>query len=94
MEALKRELEYSKRQCKDQENLTRRLHNQLTRAETEMARAKQALKMAESRLEDETRRRVEAERAADDEARLRRQAEDSYRHMQLQMRAAAVQSPR
>lgn len=94
VEALKRELEDSKRQCKDQENLTRRLHNQLTRAETEMARAKQALKMAESRLEDETRRRVEAERAADDEARLRRQAEDSYRHMQLQMRAAAVQSPR
>ena len=62
-----------------------------TRAETDAARAKQALKMAESRLEDETRRRVDAERAADEEARLRRHAEEQLRA--YQMRAAGMPSP-
>lgn len=75
----KQEIENLKRHSSDQEALTIRLSNSLTRAETDAARAKQALKMAESRLEDETRRRVEAERALDEEARLRRNAEEQLR---------------
>ena len=61
------------------------VRNALTRAETEGLRTKQALKMAESRLEDERRRRLEAEHAADEEARMRRQVEDQYRALQMQM---------
>lgn len=80
---LQQEIESLKRQSADQEHLSLRLSNQLTRAETEAARAKQALKMAESRLEDEARRRIEAERAADGEARARREAEDQLRTLQL-----------
>ncbi|EKM61673.1 uncharacterized protein PHACADRAFT_204842 [Phanerochaete carnosa HHB-10118-sp] len=79
---LKQEIEALKRHSSDQEALTIRLSNSLTRAETDAARAKQALKMADSRLEDETRRRVEAERAADEEARLRRMAEERLRSYQ------------
>ncbi|KAI0348292.1 hypothetical protein BDW22DRAFT_1350477 [Trametopsis cervina] len=88
---LRQEIEILKRQSADQEHLCLRLSNQLTRAETEAARAKQALKMAESRLEDEARRRVEAERAADEEARARRAAEDQLRTLQIR---SGIPSPR
>ncbi len=84
IERLKQEIEGLKRQTTDQEHLTLRLSNQLTRAEAEIIRAKHSLKMAESRLEDEIRRRVEAERAADEEAKMRRSAEDNFRMLQLQ----------
>jgi hypothetical protein len=87
------EIDNLRRQSADQEHLSLRLSNQLTRAETDAARAKQALKMAESRLEDETRRRIEAERAADEEARARRVAEDQLRTLQMQLRAG-LPSPR
>lgn len=89
---LKQDIDNLKRHSTDQESLVIRLNNSLTRAETDAARAKQALKMAESRLEDESRRRVEAERAADEEARLRRHAEEQLRS--YQMRAAGLPSPR
>ncbi len=88
---LQQEIDSLRRQSADQEHLTLRLSNQLTRAETDAARSKQALKMAESRLEDETRRRVEAERAADEEARARRVAEDQLRTLQLR---SSLPSPR
>lgn len=91
IDRLRQEVEALKRQSADQEHLTLRLSNQLTRAETEAARAKQALKMAESRLEDEARRRIEAERAADEEARMRRQAEDGLRVLQMR---TGISSPR
>lgn len=87
---LKQEIEALKRHSSDQEALTIRLSNSLTRAETDAARAKQALKMAESRLEDETRRRVEAERAADEEARLRKMAEERLRAYQVRYGLAAL----
>lgn len=87
---LRQEIEALKRHSSDQEALTIRLSNSLTRAETDAARAKQALKMAESRLEDETRRRVEAERAADEEARLRRMAEERLRSYQTRFGLAAM----
>lgn len=92
IQKLKDEVEALKRHRSDQEALTIRLSNSLTRAETDAARAKQALKMAESRLEDETRRRIEAERAADEEARLRRHVEEQLRGYQLQR--AGLSSPR
>lgn len=84
VDRLKQEIESLKRQASEHEHLTLRLSNQLTRVETESLRVKQALKMAESRLEDEQRRRIEAERAADEEARMRRQAEDGFRALQMQ----------
>jgi phage-related minor tail protein len=80
---LKQEIDSLKRHSSDQEALTIRLSNSLTRAETDAARAKQALKMAESRLEDEARRRVEAERALDEEAKLRRHVEEQLRPYRL-----------
>ena len=87
---LRQEIDSLKRHSSDQEALTIRLSNSLTRAETDAARAKQALKMAESRLEDESRRRVEAERAADEEARLRRMAEERLRSYQTRYGLAAL----
>ncbi|GJE89679.1 forkhead box transcription factor [Phanerochaete sordida] len=87
---LRQEIDAMKRHSSDQEALTIRLSNSLTRAETDAARAKQALKMAESRLEDESRRRVEAERAADEEARLRRMAEERLRSYQTRYGLAAL----
>lgn len=92
VQRLEQEIENMRRHSQDQDSLVIRLNNSLTRAETDAARAKQALKMAESRLEDETRRRVEAERAADEEARLRRHADEQFRA--YQMRAAGLPSPR
>ncbi|KAF7791220.1 hypothetical protein EIP86_002234 [Pleurotus ostreatoroseus] len=93
VDRLRQEIDSLKRAASDHEHLTLRLSNQLTRAETESLRVKQALKMAESRLEDEARRRVEAERAADEEARMRRQVEDSYRALQVQAARGMMASP-
>ncbi|KAI6031421.1 hypothetical protein BKA83DRAFT_6278 [Pisolithus microcarpus] len=58
--------------------------DQLAEAHAEAARAKAALRVAESMLEEEGRKRREAERVAQEEARLRRVAEEVILRLQNQ----------
>jgi hypothetical protein len=60
------------------------MSDQLSEAQSEASRAKSALRAAEAMLEEESRKRMDAERAADEEARLRRSAEDALRLLRMQ----------
>ncbi|KAI0756478.1 hypothetical protein C8Q80DRAFT_1278645 [Daedaleopsis nitida] len=84
IERLKMEMAGLRRQSQDAVNASLRLSDQLTASQEEAARAKAALKVAENMLEDEARRRLQAEKVADEEARRRRAAEDALRQYQGQ----------
>lgn len=88
IERLKMEMAGLRRQSQDAVNASLRLSDQLAAAQEEAAHAKSALKVSENMLEDETRRRIQAEKAADDEARRRRSAEDALRQHRAQMAQA------
>ncbi|KAI0081074.1 hypothetical protein K474DRAFT_1480736 [Panus rudis PR-1116 ss-1] len=59
-----------------------RISAQLNEAKAETAKVRAAMKVMESRLEDEKRRRIEAELAADEESKRRRETEDALRLLQ------------
>ncbi|RDX51910.1 hypothetical protein OH76DRAFT_1400811 [Lentinus brumalis] len=82
IERLKKEMAGLRRQSQDAVTASLRLSDQLTAAEEEATRAKAALKVAESMLEDEARRRLQAEKTAEEEVRRRRAAEDALRQYQ------------
>ncbi|OCH89550.1 hypothetical protein OBBRIDRAFT_888324 [Obba rivulosa] len=84
---LKTEVTSLRKQAADLMTQSMRLQDQLAAAQQEASRAKASLQMLENRLEDETRRRREAEKMADEESRLRRVAEDTLRAYQTQRRA-------
>lgn len=66
-----------RRQASDAVQLSIRLSDRLAQAYAEVTRAKSELRSVEVLLERETTKRVEAEKIADDEMRLRREAEDA-----------------
>jgi hypothetical protein len=55
---------------------------QLLESQAETARARSTLSAIEERLEDEIRKRKEAERVADEETRMRKLVEDELRTLQ------------
>lgn len=73
-----------RRQSADAVSVSLRMSDQLAQAQAEASRAKASLRTAESMLEDESRKRQEAERTADDEAKMRRAAEESLMALQTQ----------
>lgn len=73
-----------RRQSADAVSLSMRISDQLAEAHAEAARAKAALRVTENMLEEEGRKRREAERVAQEEARLRRVAEETIFRLQSQ----------
>lgn len=68
-----------RRQAADAISVSLRISDQLAEAQAEAARAKAALRATEGLLEEEGRKRREAERIASEEIRLRRIAEETLR---------------
>ncbi|KZT72879.1 hypothetical protein DAEQUDRAFT_722506 [Daedalea quercina L-15889] len=94
IERLKMEMAGLRRQSTDAVNASLRLSAQLTEAQTDTTRARATVKVLEQRLDEEVRRRREAEHIAEDEARLRLAAEDALRAYQLQRRPPGYTSTR
>lgn len=84
LDRMQKEIDALKRQSSDAQQTSLRMSDQLADAQAEANRSKASLRVIESRLEDERRRRVEAEMAADEESRARRSVEDKLRGFQLQ----------
>ena len=74
-----------RRQAADAISVSLRISDQLAEAQAEAARAKAALRTTESLLEEEGRKRREAERIASEENRLRRVAEETAFRLQNQI---------
>lgn len=94
IDRLKMEMAGLRRQSTDAVNASLRLSAQLTEAQADVSRARSTIKVLESRLDEEVRRRREAEHVAEDEARLRLAAEDALRAYQLQRRPPGYTSAR
>ena len=73
-----------RRQSADAISVSLKISDQLAEAQAEAARAKTALRTVEGMLEEEVRKRREAEHLADHEAKLRRAAEDAITRMRSQ----------
>ncbi|KAF9245871.1 hypothetical protein BU15DRAFT_85535 [Melanogaster broomeanus] len=73
-----------RRQSSDAISVSLRISDQLAEVQGEAARAKAALRATESMLEEEGRKRREAERIANEEIRLRRIAEETILRLQNQ----------
>ncbi|KAI0937017.1 hypothetical protein AcW1_001096 [Taiwanofungus camphoratus] len=91
IERLKMEMAGLRRQSTD---AVARLSNDLVEARADAQGIRVALRILESRLEEETRRRREAEHIAEEEARLRLAAEEALRAYQLQRRPPGYSSSR
>ncbi|KAG5647714.1 hypothetical protein DXG03_008437 [Asterophora parasitica] len=76
IDALQAELTNLRRQSSEAVSLSLRLSEQLVHAQAESSRTRAALRTMEGILEDESKRRREAERALDCEVKRRRKAED------------------
>lgn len=74
-----------RRQAADAISVSLRISDQLAEAQAEAARAKAALRATEGLLEDEGRKRREAERIASEESRMRRVAEETTFRLQNQL---------
>ena len=92
LDKMQREIDVLKRQQADAMQASMRMSDQLAEAQAEASRSKASLRVVESRLEDERRRRVEAEMAADEESRIRRSVEDKLRSFQIQGQSPHSQS--
>jgi hypothetical protein len=76
-----------RRQSADAISVSVKISDRLAEAQAEAARAKAALRTVEAMLEEEVIKRREAEYLADQEAKLRRAAEDTIARMQSQCHA-------
>ena len=76
------EMEGLRRQAADAVSVSLRISDQLAEAQAEAARAKAALRATEGLLEEEGRKRREAERVASEENRLRKAAEETTLRLQ------------
>ncbi|KAH9837247.1 uncharacterized protein C8Q71DRAFT_796630 [Rhodofomes roseus] len=94
IERLKMEMAGLRRQSTDAVNASLRLSAQLSESQADTSRARSTVKVLENRLEEEIRRRRDAEHIAEDEARLRLAAEDALRAYQLQRRPPGYTSSR
>ncbi|KDQ63124.1 hypothetical protein JAAARDRAFT_53352 [Jaapia argillacea MUCL 33604] len=77
IDRLRMEMEGLRKQSTDAVSVSLRMSDQLAQAQSEASRAKAALKTTENMLEDESKKRREAERLADEEAAMRRAAEEA-----------------
>ncbi|KAJ4485755.1 hypothetical protein J3R30DRAFT_3817468 [Lentinula aciculospora] len=77
IEKLESESSELRRQASDAIQLSIRLSDQLAQAHDEASRAKSALRSVEASLEKESTKRVEAEKTADNEMKLRQEAEEA-----------------
>jgi len=77
MEHLQAELESLRRHSTEAVSLSLRLADQLIQMQAESSRTRETIRSIEGLLEDETRRRREAERAVECEEERRRKAEDA-----------------
>ncbi|KAI0639933.1 hypothetical protein C8Q77DRAFT_1083679 [Trametes polyzona] len=93
IDRLKMEMAGLRRQSQDAVNASLRLSDELQATREEAARAKAALKVAENMREEEVRRRIQAEKTAEDEARRRRAAEDALRQYQAQAQRKSAGYP-
>ncbi|KAI0361056.1 hypothetical protein OH77DRAFT_390436 [Trametes cingulata] len=93
IERLKMEMAGLRRQSQDAVNASLRLSDELRASQEEAARAKAALKVAENMLEEEARRRIQAEKTAEEEIRRRRAAEDTLRQYQAQAQRKSAGYP-
>ncbi|CDO73105.1 hypothetical protein BN946_scf185007.g159 [Trametes cinnabarina] len=101
IERLKMEMAGLRRQSQDAVNASLRLSDELrasqedaARAKEEATRAKAALKVAENMLEEEARRRIQAEKTLEEETRRRMAAEDALRHQVQAQRKSSGYSAR
>jgi len=90
IERLELETADLRRQASDAVQLSIRLSDQLAQAHAEASRVKSALRSAEVLLEKESAKRVEAEKIADDELRLRREAEEALSSLEKRWVAANI----
>jgi hypothetical protein len=81
IEELKLEVADLRRQASDAALMKRRILDQLAEAQADATRSRAVIKTMEKLLEDEGKKRQEAERLAHDEARLRRNAEEALQRM-------------
>ncbi|KAL4069835.1 hypothetical protein V8B97DRAFT_638388 [Scleroderma yunnanense] len=77
IDRLQIEIASLRRQSADAISVSMRISDQLAEAHAEAARARAALKVTESMLEEEGKKRREAERVAQEEERLRKAAEET-----------------
>lgn len=75
VESLQAEVESLRRQSADAVSLSLRLSDQVAEAQAEASRMRATLRTVEGLLENETKKRREAERTADDEEKRRKKAE-------------------
>ena len=87
VDRLQIEMATLRRQSADAISVSLKISDQLAEAQAEAARAKTALRTVEGMLEEEVRKRREAEHLADQEAKLRRAVEDTIMRMQSQLEA-------
>ncbi|TCD64067.1 forkhead box protein [Steccherinum ochraceum] len=94
LERMQQEIDALKRQSSEALQSSVRMSDQLAEAQAEATRSRSSLRVVESRLEDEIRRRVDAEKAADEELRIRRNVEDKLRTFQGPQPSSHAPSPR
>ena len=85
IDRLRIEMAGLRRQSAEAVSLSLRMSDQLAEAQADATRARAALRNAESMLEDEERKRREAEITADEEAKKRLAAEEALKVMQMQL---------
>jgi len=83
IERLQMEMANLRRQSADAITLSIRLSDQLARAQSETAQAQSALELTEMKLREETKKRMQAEREADDAVRLRHAAEEALKSVRF-----------
>ncbi|KAJ7492356.1 hypothetical protein FB451DRAFT_529692 [Mycena latifolia] len=81
IERLQMEMATLRRQSAEAVTLSMRLTDQLTRAQSDTSKAQSALEALEIKLRDETNKRRQAEREADEAVRLRHVAEEALKAM-------------
>ncbi|KAF8215917.1 hypothetical protein K438DRAFT_1704843 [Mycena galopus ATCC 62051] len=83
VERLQMEMANLRRQSADAISMSMQLSDQLARAQAEVSDTQSALEALESKLREETNKRMQAERTAEDALRLRRAAEDALNSMRF-----------
>ncbi|TFK30942.1 hypothetical protein FA15DRAFT_663017 [Coprinopsis marcescibilis] len=78
LERLQTEVDTLRRQSAEAVSVSLRLSEQLAQAQAEVSRSRAAVRDLEDMLEDETSRRKDAERLADEESKRRCMAEDAF----------------
>jgi len=93
IESMQAEIASLRRQSAEAVSLSLRLSEQLVHAQAESSRTRATLRTIEGILEDESKRRREAEREVDNEEKRRRKAEDALNELLSQTLSTAANQP-